>query len=373
VGIVPACHRRACAALVLLVLTGSGAARGDDGLVVLTGPTMGTFYAITMASPSPSPSPPPPARGVASCVASSLARIDVLMSTWRDDSELSRFNQARTTGWSPLSSATLAVMSEALDVSRLTRGAFDPTVAPLLAVWGFGPRGSAAAPLPRRDAVEFARARVGYHRLHLRAAPPALRKTRADVALDLSAVAKGYAVDVLATLLEARGVASYLVNVGGEMRARGDGRDGAGWRVGIESPGPSAGSVVRTLRLRSAALATSGTYRRYREAAGRVIADTLDARSGAPVVHDLRSVTVIAPSAARADALATGLLVLGPVDGPELADTERVAALFVSGEDAALSVVETAAFSALTDASPVRTPRPDAAPARMLLAEVGCD
>jgi len=291
----------------------------------LAGATMGTTYAIVLAAPLETA-----ARAQLQAEVDALLEgVEARMSTWRDDSELSRFNRAETTDWFPVSAETAGVAAEALRVSALTDGAFDPTLAPVIELWGFGPHEAATLP-PPDAALAAARARVGFARLAVRAAPPALRKRAPDLALDFSGVAKGYAVDAVALRLERAGIASFLVEIGGELRAAGRRADGP-WRVAIERPALRRGSIQEIVSLEDAAIATSGSYRNFAtDAAGRRYPHLLDPRSGRPVQGPLVSVSVIAASAARADALATGLFVLGDEAGLALARREGLAVLFLS-------------------------------------------
>jgi thiamine biosynthesis lipoprotein len=256
------------------------------------------------------------------------------MSTYDEASEVSRFNASRTTDWIEMSAETVAVVDEALRISALTRGAFDITVGPLVNLWGFGPAGRSPSP-PSEEAIASALGRVGYGWLRTRQAPPALRKARADVEVDLSAIAPGYAADLVAEHLQAAQVPSFLVDVGGEMRAEGRSPDGTAWRIGVETPVAGRRRVQRVLLLADRAVATSGGYRSFFEAGGRRFSHTIDPRTGRPVSHNLVSVSVVDATAMRADALATGLAVLGPEEGPALAQREDLAVLFVlqDGDD----------------------------------------
>jgi len=257
-----------------------------------------------------------------------LARINATMSTYDEGSELSRFNRSRETGWVPISPELHAVLAEALAVSRLTDGAFDVTVGPLVNLWGFGP-GGGAGPVPAEEDLARARVRVGYRRLELRAAPAAVRKLRGDVYVDLSAIAKGYAVDRVAETLEALGARRYLVDIGGELRGRGERPGGGPWTVAVEQPSPGGRTAAHVLELRDRAIATSGDYRNFFEHEGTRYSHAIDPATGWPVRHALGSVSVLHRSAMRADALATALLVMGPDAGARLARRETLAVLFL--------------------------------------------
>ena len=262
-----------------------------------------------------------------------LADVDGAMSTYDPDSELSRFNRWQRTDWFALSPPTFEVFRQAQEVSRLTRGAFDVTVAPLVNAWGFGAAGPAAS-LPTDTEVTALLANVGETMLEMDHDPPRIRKSRPAVQSDLSALAKGFAVDRVADLLDRGddGVEGYLVEVGGEVRTRGRNEDGHPWRVGIERPVDGPSSIQRVLELTDAALATSGDYRNYFEREGRRYSHTIDPRTGYPVDHRLVSVSVVDASCMRADALATALEVLGPEEGLALALEQGLAAFLITRE-----------------------------------------
>ena len=260
-----------------------------------------------------------------------LDRVDRAMSTYREDSELSRFNRYAGTEPFELSEGTWEVFRAALEVSRLSGGALDVTVGPLVNAWGFGPGRDMeprAAPISD-DEIAMLRERIGYEKLELLDDPEAVRKTRGDLYCDLSAVAKGYAVDRVAEALAGLGERDFMVEVGGEVRAHGANERGGPWRIGIERPQLTRGAVQRVVPLANAALATSGDYRNYREIGGERFSHVMDPRTGRPIRHRLVSVSVAHPSCMIADAWATALLVLGEDEGPETAARLDLAALFL--------------------------------------------
>ena len=318
----------------------------------LTGAAMGTTFSVTVVSGGADAAAPPAAgggldaTGLQAAVQRRLTRIEQRMSHYRPDSELSRFNRARTTEPRPISSETLGVVAEALAVSRASGGAFDVTVGPLVEAWGFGPAGRAPA-APDEATLAALRARVGSDLLEVDPAASTLRKRRPDVAIDLSAIAKGYAVDAVASLLADRGFGDYLVEIGGELRAGGVNEQGAPWRVALERPVPGAPAAQRIVPLTDAAVATSGDYRNFYDLDGVRVSHTLDPRTGRPVTHGLRSVSVVAEPCRLADARSTALNVLGPEDGYALAVERGWAALFVADDGTGRLVErETPAFTA---------------------------
>ncbi|MCY4015054.1 MAG: FAD:protein FMN transferase [Gammaproteobacteria bacterium] len=301
---------------------------------VVTGSAMGTTYAITANCPDRIPN---------AAVAALLARIDTRMSTYDEASELMRFNRGPVGEWVPVSRELVEVVAAAKTVAEETGGALDPTVAPLVALWGFG--ASASQDKPDDTAIRTALLSVGHHHLRYRLAPPALAKDRA-LSIDLSAIAKGHAVDRLADVLRAAGCRAFLVEFGGEIRAAGPAPSGGPWRVGIDSPS-GRGQLEGPIRLRDAGLATSGDYRQYTERDGRRDAHIIDPRSGRPVRHRLASVTVVAESARSADAYATALMVLGERDGRRFADDAGLAALFIVRTDEGFETLRSEAMADL--------------------------
>ncbi len=303
------------------------------------GATMGTRYGVRLAAH--------PGTGalesLRAAVDAALAEVDGRMSTWKTDSELSRFNRARDTGWQALSPATARVVGSAFETSRASGGAFDATVGPLVDLWGFGPPGAVQS-VPAAKAVEAALARVGWHQVEVDATLGRARKRRGDVSLDLSGIAKGYGVDAVVRALSARGVEDFLVEVGGELAARGTRPGGGAWRVAIERPLPGRRAVQRVVDLRGGAVATSGDYRNFFQDGGSRYAHTLDPRSGHPVGHPLASASVVAGSAMTADAASTTLMVLGPEAGLEWATARGLAAHFLVREGGTLRELWTPAF-----------------------------
>ncbi len=338
--------RKRCSAFCLLMAAGIAfllaacdAQRPQRSALEVTGAAMGTTYHVTVVGLPAGVAPQQVRAGLAGLI----AKVDELMSTYRSDSDVSRFNASLTTDWVAVAPETRAVVEEALRVSRLTGGAFDVTVGPLVDLWGFGPtvRGPA---VPTEDRITRELQRIGYAHLETRADPDAIRKGRQDVHVDLSAIAKGYAVDRAAEHLEALGIGNYLVEIGGELRAKGMNPSGVPWRVAVESPVPERRAVFRVIQVDGAGLATSGDYRNFFEADGRRYSHTIDPRTGRPVEHTLVSVTVVNPSTMFADAMATALVALGPEEGFELAQGVKLAALFIIREAGGLQERSTDSF-----------------------------
>nr|WP_282571925.1 FAD:protein FMN transferase [Roseomonas acroporae] len=320
---------------------------------------MGTGWSVRLVSP--------PGARPASLQAGIQARLDRVvrqMSGWEADSDLSRFNRAPPGTRQRLPPEFAAVLRAGLDIAEATGGAFDPTMAPLVDLWGFGPRPAAGEEPPDAASVRAALARVGWARLRL---DGDTLLQPGGAALDLSGIAKGYGVDSVAEFLAGEGIAAFLVEVGGELRGAGVKPDGNPWWVALEdppaeargempreipgeaageAPAPAAGPFL--VALHGLAVATSGNYRRFLVHGGQRLGHTLDPRTGWPVEAGggaPDAVTVLHASCMRADALATALAVLGHEAGLAHAARHGIAALFRAGISARMSP----AFRAMLD------------------------
>lgn len=291
---------------------------------------MGTTYAIEADCPDGIPE---------ERVEHVLARVNGLMSTYDPESELSRFNRLPIGVSMAVSPETVDLVAAARRVADETGGAFDPTVAPLVALWGFGT--DAAERPPTEVELRAAAESVDFRRIEHGHAPPSLRKL-APATLDLSAIAKGYAVDRLASVLDESGCDSYLVELGGEIRAKGSAPGGGAWRVGVDAP--TARGFASTIALRRGGLATSGDYRQYRELDGERLSHVIDPRTGHPIRHGMASVTVVTDRAMFADAYATALLVMGEEEGRRFARDHGLAALFIVRRETGFEVVPSTAM-----------------------------
>lgn len=297
-------------------------------LIEFSGRTMGTTYSVKVYADS--------ADDVASLqlkllTLGLLGDLDLKMSTYKAESELSRFNASASTEAIGASRPLIEVFSAALAVSEETGGAFDITVGPIVNAYGFGPE--ARVDPPTESELAALRMRVGYTMLSVDEDALTLRKSRPDIYADLSAIAKGYAVDVLVQTLERAGAKNYFAEIGGEVRTKGRNKDGEPWRVGIEEPSEGRRVIHRIVGLEDYAMATSGDYRNYYEEDGRRISHTIDPRSGLPVSHNLASATVFHEQCMMADAYATAMMVLGVDEGHRLAEELKLAVIFLVRED----------------------------------------
>jgi len=317
--------------------------------VVFSGPALGSRYTARVVM---TPGDEAANERVRAAIARELALADRLFSGWNDGSELSRLNAHAATTPFAVSPETLQLLALARRASELTTGAVDATVLPLVEAWGFGPKPAPRA-VPGDETLAAARARVGYRLLTLDAERSRVAKARPDVACDVSALAAGWAADRVAAALAALGHQDALVDVAGEVAARGRRPEGARWRVALEWPDRARARTL-VIELQDAAVATSGSYRNaWVDAEGRSHGHVIDPRSGRPVEHDLVTVSVVDRSGAWADALATGLLVLGPQAGRLLAAREGLAARFVQRQpDGSYAEWSTTAFEALVSGVP---------------------
>lgn len=318
----------ACVALVALQAGCSGAREPAQ----FTGPAMGTTYHVTVTGATGREARVQVQRAIDSV----LQEADQHLSTYNESSELALLNRTRSTDWQDVSPALAAVLQESAQVSELTNGAFDITVAPLLELWDFDvsqPAADTREPFaaPSAGRIADAQRAVGWNKLELRKTPrAAVRKQVAKTQLTVDGIAPGYAVDRIAAELRAQGYRDFIVELGGEVRASGQRPEGGPWRIAVEVPQALGREPLLGLRLRDAAVSTSGDYRDERvDQSGQRYSHTIDPRTGRPVQSPLTSVTVIDPRAVRADAYATALMVMGTDAGLEWARQLRVPALFV--------------------------------------------
>lgn len=334
--------RKIFVAVLICISSLSACGREPVGYAhLLTGQTMGTGYSVKLADPVE----PSRLDEIIVAIRARLEALDERLSTYRETSEVSRFNAHPGTDWFAVSAETVFILRQGIEVSALSGGAFDVTVGPLVDLWGFGAEGQPRR-VPEQAEIDALLAITGYDLLRIRPSPPAIRRTRPGVQIDLSAIAKGYAVDELTVVLDNAGVRGYLVEIGGEVRARGVKADGADWRIAVESPVAGTRSIQSVVRLRDAAIATSGDYRNFFEHDGKRYSHTIDPRTGRPIAHHLGAASVISESAITADAWATALLVLGPERGLETARREGLAANLIIRTDEGIQEIRTPAFEA---------------------------
>ncbi|MDP3856750.1 MAG: FAD:protein FMN transferase [Stagnimonas sp.] len=304
--------------LIPAQLSAAAAAGPEPGaqLLQLRGEGMGTRWTAKLSTARP-----PPLERLRQGLQGELDRVVTQMSPWLPDSDLSRYNRAAPGSWQLLPADFATVMAQALAVAAASDGAYDPSAGALVDCWGFGPAAPRSAP-PSPDEISAALATVGWRRLrfeHGRLLQPG------GARLDLSAIAKGHGVDLLARWLQGQGIEHFLVEVGGELRGQGCKPDGSPWWVALEAP-PGCALAELWLALDAVAVASSGDYRRYFESGGRRYSHTLDPRSGQPPASELAAVSVVHADCMAADAQSTALAVLGWEAGQDYARRQGLAA-----------------------------------------------
>ena len=320
----------------------------ETRLHLFIGETMGTTYTVKVVGKGLGEDP---LAELPSIVQGELDDVNAKMSHYLEDSELSRLNRWQVEDPFPISGETMTVLGHAEEISRLSDGAFDITVAPLVDAWGFGPPGQPPEP-PSAAEIDRLQDLVGWEKVELDQVAGTVHKTLSELTLDLSAIAKGYGVDQVTEALDRAGVESFMVEVGGEVRTRGLNDEGEAWRIAIERPDTAGRALHLVLPLSDLALATSGDYRNYYEIEERRISHTIDPRTGHPITHRFTSASVVDRECVRADAWATALLVLGP-DGVGLAEELGLAAFFLEREPGGGFVEHrTTAFDSLLGGNP---------------------
>lgn len=289
----------------------------------LTGVTMGTRYTVSYFDEDDSGAP-----AMHSELNRLFQEIDQQLSNWNPHSWVSQFNHHKSLDPIAVPAHAAAVLQQALEIADLSAGALDPTLSPLIELWGFGAAQGQSAP-PLAFELEQALLHCGYQKLKFDVRQRMLRKQVPDLQLNLSAVAKGYAVDQVAQILVGQGHEDYLIHIGGEVRANGKRADGRAWKIRIVVPQSDGADSSKVVILRDGAIATSGDTQRFFEYQGRRYAHLIDPRSGYPVDNRLHSVSVRAQTCAQADAWATACSVLGREAGMAFIESlDGVEALF---------------------------------------------
>lgn len=327
---------------ISLLITGCSRSDGPE-ILEFSGRTMGTWYTIKVAE-FPSSADP---ETIAKVIETELNNVNDKMSTYKSDSELSLFNKAPVGEPFKVSPDTFEVITRSLEIWRLSQGAFDVTIGPLVNLWGFGPDGKPEK-IPSLEDMKNAWDKVGSDGLILHVDDRELVK-RKELYVDLSAIAKGYAVDRVAEALENAGIRRYLVEVGGEIRAGNSKAAGISWQVAVEEPVSDRRQIHKVIKLDNAAMATSGDYRNYFEVDGKRYSHTIDPRNGQPIAHQLASASVIMPSCADADAWATALMVLGPDLGMQVAEANNLAVYMILKQQQGFKSIHSTAFAQYLD------------------------
>lgn len=322
----------------LFLLPSSLNALSAQPLVRISGNTMGTSYHISFYGMRPI--------SIHDEIERVLVRVNEQMSTYIEDSEISRFNRSKAGVLFPVSKDFAELVLEAKRIHKVTAGSFEPTIEPLVNLWGFGPM-KVPNKVPSDELISATRSVIGMDKVQSMLNPPSLQKKLDNVEVDLSAMAKGFGVDKIAGYLESIGIDRYMVEIGGEVRVGQKKPDGLAWMIGVQMPEDGGGAkLARVLKLEQASIATSGDYRNYFEKNGKRYSHIIDPLTGFPIKHKLASVTVVTSKCADADALATAFMVMGSEKGLELAKELSLAVLFVVRDGGAFRQILSPAMSA---------------------------
>ena len=341
--------KRRAAAGVLLVLLAIACkfllpAKGDElETLVFSGNTMATTWQVKVVDKEFSEARK---ESLGEAIAARLEMVNTQMSPYHKGGDIYRLNEAHKGVVVKVHHEVLAVLQKAVEISELTGGAFDVTVGPLIRLWGFHDKKRLTEP-PSEAAIKEAQRRIGYQYLLLDPVHSTVAKGVEGLDVDLSAIAKGRSVDMVAETLDANGESNYMVEVGGEIRCRGKNDTGVDWRIGIEKPAApddTQRKVLRVVPLSNLSMATSGDYRSYYMIHNKRYSHTIDPVSGKPVSHALASVSVLTEDCMTADALATGFTVLGVRESMRIADKRGYAAYFIEREQGGFKSYASRAF-----------------------------
>lgn len=308
------------------------ACQPGGGETELSGAVQGTTYHIKMVLGGLALTPDELRKGVEE----TFADIDVKLSNYRDDSEISRLNREKSTQWLPVSKEIAEIIAVSKAVHAESGGCLDLTIKPLFDLWGFSRH---EAKVPAQADIDRVLAHVGMDKIELDLAGSRIRKADPELGIDLSAVAQGYTVGAVARFLESKGVHNYMAEIGGEMKVKGRKANGEEWRIAIEKPTPFTREVQKVIAIHQQngeAVMTSGTYRNFFEEQGKVYSHILNPKTGKPVDHNLLSVTVLHDDPTWADAWDTALLCQGEAEGYKTAEANKLRALFIYHEGKAL-------------------------------------
>lgn len=278
----------------------------------IKGPTMGTKFRISFQSNGVD------IKQLQQEVIDELKDINLLMSTYIPDSEINRFNRLKDDSCFAFSDKTWDVLQASKTIYQQSAGAFDITTGPLISRWGFSAE-EYQQKVPRKEEVARLMNLVGTDKLTYNANEQCIRKKIPQITINLSAIAKGYAVDQLAKIIESHDIENYLVDIGGEVKSKGLNPKRKTWTVAVENPKSLGKKGAIVIALKDTSIATSGDYRNYFEVMGKRFSHTINPQTGYPINHQLTSVSVIHPSNMYADAYATAITVLGGQKGAEFA------------------------------------------------------
>lgn len=293
----------------------------------IEGPAQGTTYHLTWWTSSHVD-----AVKLKADIDATFANIDKQISSYRDDSDIELFNRNPSLDWQEFPAEVVDLLQIAATVYRSSTGCYDPTVKPLLSLWGFFKE---PFTIPSPDQIASARANVGFDKIEFDIPGNRIRKLVPELSIDLSSMGEGYSVYRLAKVFEGAGITNYILEIGGDMYVKGARAGQDKWRVAIARPAPEEMSIQKVIDIndeKGISLNTSGTYRHYYDAEGKRYSHIFDARTGAPVTHDLVSATVIGTDPRLTDAWATAMLCLGKTSGEAVATKENINVFFIQQE-----------------------------------------
>ncbi|MBB1363841.1 FAD:protein FMN transferase [Shewanella sp. SR44-4] len=320
-------------ALLLLV----SACSSPEPIISLSGSTMGTTYHIKVVNNDRLPEP----QLLQAEIDMALEVVNDQMSTYRSDSELSKFNQLQVQQSVKVSADTIKVIEEGMRLYQETDGALDITLGPVVNLWGFGPD-KRPITIPTQAQIDNAKAKMGIKELSIKGLT--LTKHNADLYVDLSSIAKGFGVDKIAALLDKYHVSGYLVEIGGELNVKGTKADKTPWRVAVEQPTSEGQAVQQVIEPGTMSLATSGDYRNFYQENGERFSHLIDPRNGYPIKHQLASATVLHSSCMTADGYATAMMVLGTEASLALAKEKNLAIMLIEKQEQGYQVYYSDAF-----------------------------
>ena len=314
---------------LMSVLVGCSNFEKEDSLYEINGTTMGTIYSVKIVKSSSGLSDND-YKKMENGIEKTLQEVNRQMSTFMDTSEISQFNFLKSNEWYYVSKDFATVLYNALIISKKSDGYFDVTVGSLVNLWGFGPKHNKSI-IPTDEEIEKVKQNVGYENIEVQMDPPAVRKTNSQIYCDLSAIAKGFGVDKVYEFLNSNNIPDYLVEIGGEVRAKGESHLKRMWRIGISTPDNKfeIQKIVSLSKNFGWSVATSGDYRNYFEKDGVRYSHTINPKTGKPITHKLASVTVVHEECMIADAYATAINVLGIEKGMQLAEKENLPVLML--------------------------------------------
>jgi len=310
--------------IALISCDSSSQLQSTKNKILLQGKTMGTLYNIVIV---PQKEQLIEEHTIKAKIDNLLKELNQIVSTYIPDSKINQFNQKTRTEWINVDHQLFSIVRSAQDVSNSSKGAFDISISPLIDLWGFG--ANKKNKIPTSAQIENALTNIGFQYLVINEKNKSLKKTNPNLRIDLSAIAKGYAVDKLSTYLNQSGFTNHLVEIGGELKASGLNPSNKKWRIAVEQPDLSVDITQNGLEITDLAVATSGDYRNYFVENGKRRSHIIDPKTGYPIEHNLASVTVIHQSAMLADAYSTALLVMGEKSGKAFAKNYNLRVLMI--------------------------------------------